>query len=570
MVSKKYKLLLFGIMCLLSSTVFAQVQPGGFDFRDSSVIPTKRQPQHNEFLNNAYAFPAKPRNQVEVGGKFGVMTISGDVPAVFPTFGWGLHVRKAFGYIFSARLEYINGTAKGLHWQSAVNYQKNRNTGNNNGWVGAGYTPLSRDNAGNLLPANVAQLNRVFYNYRTKIQDLSLQGLVTLNNLRFHKSKTGFNIYGFAGIGVSTYDTKINALNGTTRYNFNSIGDGTYKTRKDTRKALKALLDDSYETAGENQGDRRPKLFGNTMKPSGTIGFGLAIKLSKRINIALEDRHTFTKDDLMDGQRWQEHAVGDAVLTRDFDSYNFGSIGINVNLGGKSTEPLWWSNPLDYAYNEINQPKHMKLPKPILDDADGDGVTDQFDNEPNTPQGCPVDTHGVSKDTDGDGVPDCKDKELITPTQCQPVDADGVGKCPTTCCDSIMGMIERGELGKKQGSCGIGDLPSVSFTGRSVSLSNDAKAVLGGVAEKMKNNPACKVAVIGYGESNKSQQQLSWDRVNAVIKYLVEKEGISQDRFIFKYGEGAGDANTVDLQDGTDQEGPNTVPAPHPNLRRKG
>ena len=58
--------------------------------------------------------------------------------------------------------------------------------------------------------------------------------------------------------------------------------------------------------------------------------------------------------------------------------------------------------------------------------------------EPNTPAGTPVDTHGVSRDTDGDGVPDSKDKELITPTQCQPVDADGVGKCPDPdCCDSL-------------------------------------------------------------------------------------------------------------------------------------
>jgi hypothetical protein len=39
-------------------------------------------------------------------------------------------------------------------------------------------------------------------------------------------------------------------------------------------------------------------------------------------------------------------------------------------------------------------------------------------------------TSPCSQDTDGDGVPDCRDKELITPTYCQPVDANGVGKCP--------------------------------------------------------------------------------------------------------------------------------------------
>jgi len=63
---------------------------------------------------------------------------------------------------------------------------------------------------------------------------------------------------------------------------------------------------------------------------------------------------------------------------------------------------------------------------------------------------------------------------------------------------------------------------------------------------------------------------LSWDRVNAIINYLVDKEGIGADRFVFKYGQEGGDCNTVDLQDGTGDEGPTTVPAPHPNLRRKG
>jgi outer membrane protein OmpA-like peptidoglycan-associated protein len=117
--------------------------------------------------------------------------------------------------------------------------------------------------------------------------------------------------------------------------------------------------------------------------------------------------------------------------------------------------------------------------------------------------------------------------------------------------------------------CNIGDLPSITFKGRSVTLSKDAKALLASTAEKLRNSPNCKIAVIGYGESSKSAQQLSWDRVNGVINYLVEKEGISSDRFIFRYGQSGGEENTVDLKDGTGEEGPNTVPAPHPNLHKK-
>ena len=69
---------------------------------------------------------------------------------------------------------------------------------------------------------------------------------------------------------------------------------------------------------------------------------------------------------------------------------------------------------------------------------------------------------------------------------------------------------------------------------------------------------------------SKKEQQLSWDHVNKVITYLVEKEGISADRFIFKYGQEGGDCDTVDLRGAAEgEEGPNTVAPPHPNLRKK-
>lgn len=76
----------------------------------------------------------------------------------------------------------------------------------------------------------------------------------------------------------------------------------------------------------------------------------------------------------------------------------------------KRTEPLWWINPLDYLYSEGRNPRLMRLPKPVLPDSDGDGVTDQQDME-QTMAGCPVDSRGVSLDTDGDGIPDCKDRD---------------------------------------------------------------------------------------------------------------------------------------------------------------
>jgi len=45
----------------------------------------------------------------------------------------------------------------------------------------------------------------------------------------------------------------------------------------------------------------------------------------------------------------------------------------------KSVQPLYWINPFNFVYSELNSPKRMKMPKVVLQDADGDGVTDQFD-----------------------------------------------------------------------------------------------------------------------------------------------------------------------------------------------
>jgi hypothetical protein len=99
MATKTYKLIL-GLITILATTSFAQVNTGYRVF-DSSVIPSKRLPQQNEFMNNVYDFPAKPRTMLEVGASFGNIGISGDVRSKVPALGWGVHIRKSIGYVFS-------------------------------------------------------------------------------------------------------------------------------------------------------------------------------------------------------------------------------------------------------------------------------------------------------------------------------------------------------------------------------------------------------------------------------------------------------------------------------------
>jgi outer membrane protein OmpA-like peptidoglycan-associated protein len=122
-------------------------------------------------------------------------------------------------------------------------------------------------------------------------------------------------------------------------------------------------------------------------------------------------------------------------------------------------------------------------------------------------------------------------------------------------------------MGRGGAPCNL-NLPALVFKSGGAKLAKDNSKLLDAVAEQLKNNPNARIKVLGHPEANKTAQQKSYDRVEAIIKYLVEKQGISENRFIFSYDAGSGDANTIDLQC-TTEEGPSTVPAPAPHLKGK-
>src|SRR5689334_1888104 len=149
MASKKYVSFLSLLFLLVSAASHAQLG-GSYDYQDSSVIPSKRLPQHTEFMANNYPYPAKPRNQWEIGLQAGAFSIAGDVRNRFPGIGAAIHARKALGYVFSLRGQLGFGTTKGLNFKPSNQYLKNT------AWTKAGYTGQA-----------------VFYNYKTNVFDLS-------------------------------------------------------------------------------------------------------------------------------------------------------------------------------------------------------------------------------------------------------------------------------------------------------------------------------------------------------------------------------------------------------------
>jgi outer membrane protein OmpA-like peptidoglycan-associated protein len=507
MASKKYALM-FGFISLFSSAAYSQQSDAGYDWRDSSKIPTKSLPQQSEFLNNQYPYPAKPRSQWELGFAAGNNMVVGDITPK-ANIGGAITLRKAISHTFSLRGGYFGGYAQG-------------------------YPKFSSAQTGMTS----------FQNYK---HSLAIDFIASLNPNSHFRGNPKTNIYVLGGLDLIATKVFFSSQGGRQIDNAYSIfyGRGYTSHKSGTLRTF----------GGAEINNRK----GWTLLPGASAGGGIAFKLSPKVNIGLEQRFTFVNYDFLD-------AYSNPNARRQFDMYSFTSARLNLNLGSSArrVQPLWWSNANNFVYNEINRPQHMKLPTPVLPDADGDGVTDQFDMEPNTPAGVPVDARGVARDSDADGVPDYKDKELLTPQKCFPVDADGVGNCPeAACCTELRNRMDSGMFG---GNCGLNTLPSIQFRSGRATLSTEATTMLASTAAQIKAAPTCKVRVTGHGTSNKAAQQLSWERVNAVIRYLVEKQGIGEDRFIFSYGE-EGDANTVDLT-GTTEAGPNTVPAPHPNLRR--
>jgi hypothetical protein len=290
------KLLIVALIMLSAFAADAQVSaPGGYDWRDSSVVPPARMQQHFEFMNNQYNFPAQPRSQWELGVKVGTPTVNGDVDAVFPGVGFGVHARKSLGYLVSLRGEYSYGVSRGLG-ERFIN------------------VPTTLNPAWSAYPSG-----KLYYNYKTSVSQFLISGIISLNNISFHKAEPKALLYGLFGAGFMIYDTKLDALNGSTPYNFS---EGMSKAN------IRAMLDGSYETNAVK--------FGNRLKPTLSLGFGAQFKISNKVNISIEDRVSFSKDDYLDGVKYyypvSTTGARIAAITPQYDAINFLSLGININL----------------------------------------------------------------------------------------------------------------------------------------------------------------------------------------------------------------------------------------------
>ncbi len=148
-------------------------------------------------------------------------------------------------------------------------------------------------------------------------------------------------------------------------------------------------------------------------------------------------------------------------------------------------------------------PVYQAEPEPAAPkDSDGDGVTDDKDQCPNTPAGTKVDSKGCPLDSDKDGVYDSQDQ------------------CPNT------------PEGATVDSRGCWILKNLNFDTNKADIKADGARILDDVVSIMQANPSLKLEVQGHTDNKGSaayNKKLSQKRADSVMDYLIKK-GISKDR----------------------------------------
>ena len=436
----KLRILAF-LLCLCPLILFCQENPESGDpelileeeeeeIYDTWTTPhitdemTVDEEQNKSWRMGDYKYSSKPKHSWEFGLHFGHFLIDGDINRDIPG-GWGvgLHLRKAFNYVLSLRGSVFYGMTRGIKKEPAFH----RNVENANG-IGGGLV----ENVFTAYDPNTGGPGVWFPSYETRYISADISAILNIGNLLFHKERNKWNIYMGVGVGVDTHEAMLDLLGadnapyeniinqvGWTRDKFNSSAG---------RSEIEGKLRDIYDGTYETKGFQKDGIFRIGDDLNVQIIFipmvGFSRKINKRINIGIEHQVFISDNDYLDGLKFRTSA--DQSNNLDVGHYTNVRIGINIGNFKKVTEPLYWVNPLDQAFNDLAIAKNQT--QIDLVDEDNDGVIDIIDQELDTPEDCPVDTRGILLDSDGDGIADCEDREPFSRPGCQ-IDEYGIAQC---------------------------------------------------------------------------------------------------------------------------------------------
>ena len=418
---------------------------------------------------------AKPKSMTEIGLHGGAMVVQGDVDLELG-YGGGIHVRKSLDYLFSLRLDGFYGMLSGSETQPNGNMRSFDNT-----WISG-----------------------------------SILGVMSLNGLRWDKPVRSPNFFFMLGAGANYFEVD-------------------YLTE----------LDRNIQTLSAE------------IAPHIAIGSGINFRITPKINVGIETQAWI----VMGGRADRVDGINFGSTTSQQTTYRdiplFGGISVNYNIGnaGNSSEPLYWINPLDNVVKDIKELQDR--PEVSFDDSDGDGVIDALDQENNTPVGAIVDVKGRTLDSDRDGVPDHVDKEpFYTPRADEQVNDEGVVINPATGQPAGRGAAGGGISEERvsemiqealQNYAPINEtrtrsaewfLPMLHFATGSYRVKYADYGSLASIARTMNSNTGLRLVVIGFTDSTGDEttnNNLSYQRSNAVIDHLVTTHGISRTRLVLQW-----------------------------------
>tara|TARA_Y100000589_G_scaffold246893_1_gene234694 strand:- start:4554 stop:5837 length:1284 start_codon:yes stop_codon:yes gene_type:complete len=233
----------------------------------------------------------------------------------------------------------------------------------------------------------------VYKSFKTDFMHGSFSVVFDFDNDKIIKKSSLFTPFLSVGIGYLSYNVYEDLKKDTLNYYHWTDGTLRDMPQADSLQDIASIVvrDYNYET--------------NTLTSTALtvpLKFGLKFKLSKKVHARIAATYILTMTEELDNFKGNGN-----------DKMLYTSVGLQYVFGSGA------SNVDDDKYKNVDFSQIDKL------DSDADGVIDDKDLCPGTPEGVEVDAKGCPKDDDNDGVPNYKDKEPNTATGAI-VDENGV------------------------------------------------------------------------------------------------------------------------------------------------
>ncbi|MEP0713592.1 OmpA family protein [Algoriphagus sp.] len=257
---------------------------------------------------------------------------------------------------------------------------------------------------------------------------------------------------------------------------------------------------------------------------TGQLKLGTRVALTGDISMIINGRQTYTFDGNQYNAEVQPPAPNSNPMVHATGTWWTGTLGLNFYLG-KQTEHADWYIAADRYATKVELNSQINGIKDMLKDADGDGVPNFLDKEPNTPAGARVNASGMTLDSDGDGTPDHLDQCPFQPG------STSLNGCPV---EEVKDQVDFFKKAINEGYVNVYfAFDSAKPLGYSISAASY-------VANFLKKNPGVNLEIKGYADElgpEDYNMKLSEKRAKAVYNMLIAS-GVEASRLSFKgYGE---------------------------------